>query len=150
MDERLERVLTWTLAVALLLSLGGVVYVAATPQVTTDPYTEFYVLGEGGNASGYPTNLSVGETGTVIVGITNHEHRELTYTVLLRLGNRTVSDRAITVGNERTAEQEFSFTPETTGRMRLQILLYRGTDPDVSADPYRRLRLWITVSENGQ
>jgi uncharacterized membrane protein len=60
---KLERALTWALGIALLGSMLAVGYVAVNPPETTDPYTEFYVLGPEGNASGYPSNLTVGESG---------------------------------------------------------------------------------------
>jgi len=40
-----------------------------------ETFTEFYILGPGGNASCYPTNLTVNETGGVILGLMNHEPR---------------------------------------------------------------------------
>src|SRR5712692_9394248 len=38
-----------------------------------EPFTEFYVLGPGGKAEGYPRRLLVGEPGRVILGVINHE-----------------------------------------------------------------------------
>ena len=143
--EKVERVLTWVLAAGLIISLAGVIYISVTPGATTDPYTEFYVLGPTGNASGYPTNLSVGETGTVIVGITNHEHREMQYTVALANNTTLITTRTATVRDEVTWEDRFSFTPETPGRMRLRILLYRGDSADLDEEPYRQLRLQVNV-----
>lgn len=144
--EQLPRALTWVLAIAVLASLVGVLYIAVTPQQTTDPYTEFYILGTDGNASNYPTNLSVGETGTLIVGISNHEHRTVTYTVLFRFENRTAASRTVTVNDDETWEDEVSFTPQSTGRKPLRILLYKGENADPSQDAYRSLRLWVNVS----
>lgn len=146
MRETANRALTWGLALALVASIGGVLYLGTTPQETTDPYTEFYVLGPGGNASGYPTNLSVGETGTVIVGITNHEHEAVTYTLVLELANESIDRRTATVADEATWEERVSFAPTEAGRQRLRLLLYRGRNPNLAAEPYRHLRLWLDVS----
>jgi uncharacterized membrane protein len=143
--ETVERVLTWVLAAALVASLIGVIYVATTPGGTTDPYTEFYILGPDGNASEYPTNLSVGESGTIIVGLTNHERREMQYTVALATNTSTVTTRTVTVPDEATWEDRFTFTPESPGRTRLRILLYRGDSANLAEEPYRRLRLWVNV-----
>jgi len=38
-----------------------------------EPFTEFYILGPEGKADNYPTDYVLGENGTVIVGIVNHE-----------------------------------------------------------------------------
>lgn len=143
--ERAERALTWVLAATLVASLVGVVYVATTPQQTSDPYTEFYILGPEGNATGYPTNLTVGETGTLIVGITNHEHRETQYTVALANNSSLITTRTVTVQDEATWEDRVTFTPTEPGRLRLRILLYRGDTADLAEEPYQRLRLWVDV-----
>ena len=143
---RLERAITVVLFVSLVLSLIGVGYVATIQPVEPESFTEFYILGPGGNATDYPTNLTVDETGSVIVGISNHENEDLTYTVVFELDNATVATNAITVGDGETREELMSFTPENPGRQRLRILLYVGTEPDTTTEPYRHLRLWVNVS----
>lgn len=146
MREERERVIWGVLALVVVISLVGVAYIALTPQATTDPYTEFYVLGPDGEASGYPTNLTVEETGTVIVGITNHEQESVTYTVLLRLDNETSASRVVTVDQGRTWENRFSFTPESEGEKKLRIVLYKGQSPDTTRKPYRELWLLVNVT----
>lgn len=134
---------------ALFTSIIGVMYLAVNPlETTTEPYTEFYILGPEGNASGYPTNLIVGETGQFTVGISNHEHEKMRYTVVLILENETITQWMVTVAEGETWEDTFSFTPDETGRKRLRVLLYRGEVADVSTKPYRNLRLWVNMSEN--
>lgn len=139
------RVLTAVLLVALVASLAGVVYVSVTPTGTEDPYTGFYLLGDQGNASNYPLDLSTGETGSVTVGVVNREHEEHTYTVVVRLDDETIDRRETTVPDGATRRESFDVTPASTGRQRLLFHLYEGTDPDLDAEPYRRAQLWITV-----
>ena len=79
----MSRVATWVLAIALVVSVVAVVYVTLTLQNTTDPYTEFYVLGPDGNASEYPTRLAPGETDEVILGVSNHEYQVGLYHVVV-------------------------------------------------------------------
>jgi len=143
--RRLSTVLTWILSFALLLSVISVGYLAINPPETTKPFTEFYVLGPDAKASDYPTNISVNERGTVVVGISNHEHQNQTYTVAVRIENSTVN-RTVTVAEGETRERRFSFTPETVGRQKVELLLYKGTTIDRTDEPYRHLRLWINVS----
>lgn len=146
-EAQLTTVLTWTLAALLIASLVGVVYIALTPSAEENPYTEFYILGPEGNASDYPTNLSTGETGELIVGITNNEHREMTYTVVLVLDDEPVAERTVEVADGRTWKEEVQFTPEEAGEKQLDILLYIGGDADIDAEQYRKLQLTINVSE---
>lgn len=144
--DRLTRLLTWTLAVALIASVAVAGYLLANPQPTTEPYTEFFVLGENRTASGYPTNVTTGTQESVIVGLTNHEHANVTYTVVVRVENRTESSRTIEVADRETWDRSMTFSAGTPGRKRLEILLYKDPVPDVSTTPYRYLRFWINVS----
>ena len=146
---RLRTVITWALAVMLIVALVGVVYVSMTPGAEADPYTEFYILGPDGNASDYPTNLSTGETDELIAGITNNEHQSMTYTVVLLLDSESVSEQTVQVADGETWEGELRFTPEDAGVKQLDILLYVGEDPDLDDEPYRKLELVVNVTEAG-
>jgi len=79
-ESRLDRALTLGLAVSIVVAGALLVYVIVTPQ-EGEAFTEFYILGPGGTADNYPTNLTAGEAGRVLVGIANHEHRAVNYTV---------------------------------------------------------------------
>jgi hypothetical protein len=137
-----ERVLTWALALVLLLSLAGVVYVAMVPPETTDPYTEFYILGPDGNASGYPTQLAPGETGTVIVGLTNHEQRAVDYRVAVTWNGSQSLEREVSVADEATEEFRLNLTaPDESGRYRVLFHLYNES----GGEPTPPNRLWIDV-----
>lgn len=145
--ETAQKVLTAILAVALVVALAGVVYIALTPQQATDPYTEFYILGAEGNASDYPTNLTAGEEATVTVGVTNREQQQVTYTMLVTAGDRLLTSRTLTVGNERTWEEPVQYTLNRTGDVRVRFLLYQGSNPTGNAEPYRLARLWTNVTQ---
>lgn len=146
MNRTLERGITWALALALVISLFATGFLALNPEGSTEAYTEFYVLGPNGNATGYPTDLSVGETGTVIVGVSNHEQREQTYTVLAQVDNRTVKEQTVTVADGETWEDELSFTVESAGQKQVRLLLFEGNSVRDVSDPYRHLRLRVNVS----
>lgn len=140
--QRAERVLTWILAIALALSLAGVVYVALVPPQTGSTFSEFYLLGPNGNASGYPTTLTTNETGTVIVGISNHERKSVEYRVRVTRNGTQMTDRSLSVADGETREFRMNLTaPADPGRYRIRFMLYNET----SSDPYLRTRLWIQV-----
>lgn len=147
MDERHRQLLTRILAAAIVVSAGGVLYLSVTPSQSAAPYTEFYVLGTDGNASDYPTSLAVGDEGTLVVGVGNHEHQRMAYTLVILVGDRTAVREAITVQHETTWEDERTFVAETAGQKRIQLLLYRGTDDSATAEPYRTLTLHLTVRD---
>ncbi|TYL36403.1 hypothetical protein CV102_22525 [Natronococcus pandeyae] len=143
-----KTILTVALGLALLVSLGGVGYVAVTPQeYPEDAFTEFYVLDATGEADEYPTNLSVDESGTIIVGVTNHEFEEKTYTIVLVLDDNVVDHETLTLDHEQTWEDPFLFSPDDEGEFELEILLYESESPNLQDEPYRSLQLQVTVTE---
>ncbi|WP_159077102.1 DUF1616 domain-containing protein [Halococcoides cellulosivorans] len=79
--ETITRALTVGLAAVLIVSLVGVVALAAAPPTTTEPTTEFALLDGNRSAADYPTELAPGETGEVWVEIGNHEHQPIAYDV---------------------------------------------------------------------
>ena len=78
-----------------VIALG---YVVTTPR-EGEHFTEFYVLGSGGKTENYPNNLTVNQSGQVILGISNHEYRIITYTIEVWLANLTYANSVTTVHN---------------------------------------------------
>jgi len=87
-SSRLDKALTVILVIAIITSIGTLAYVVTHPRAG-EKFTEFYILGPEGKADDYPTELFVGENGTVILGIANHEYRNVTYHVEIWLVNLT-------------------------------------------------------------
>ncbi|MBS7652828.1 MAG: DUF1616 domain-containing protein [Candidatus Bathyarchaeia archaeon] len=142
MGGGLSRALTFILLSILLLTIGLTVYIAVTPHVG-ERFTEFYILGPSGKAYGYPTNLTLGQSGLVIIGIVNHEYEDAFYRVVIALDNETIGEiDGIMLKHEDSWVQSYTFTPQRAGeRMKLEFLLYRAG----LEEPYRTLHLWVTV-----
>lgn len=87
-ESKVENVLTMVLVISILVTLFLLAYIIVTPRVG-ESFTEFYLLGPSGKAEGYPANLSIGENGSVIIGIVNHEHEQVNYTVEIWIVNQT-------------------------------------------------------------
>ncbi|MBP1911648.1 DUF1616 domain-containing protein [Thermococcus stetteri] len=87
-SSRLDKALTVILIMAIISSIATLGYVITHPK-PGEKFTEFYILGPGGKAADYPTELFVGENGTMIIGIVNHEHRNVTYYVQIWRMNLT-------------------------------------------------------------
>lgn len=141
----LNDLLTVALALLLVLALMGVVYVAVTPERTGQSYTEFGLLNASDAAAGYPTSLTVNETGTVRVTVTNHENRAVSYRVVTGLGGRPVETYTVTLADGETDERAVSVTPVRPGETTLHVRLYRE-GRDSTTEPYRTLRLEISVT----
>ncbi len=139
----LDRGLTIALAASIVVAGGALGYVVLTPR-PGERFTEFYILGPGGNASGYPTRLNVSQPGNVIMGLVNHEAARVNYTVRVDLvGVRIVYNA--TAGFNETVEvnrttwslfnatladganwtKPYTFSIPTAGLWKVQFHLYK-------------------------
>ena len=139
----LDKALTIVLVLSILLSVAMVAYVVAVPK-QGEKFTEFYILGPNGKADNYPTNYHPGDTKPIIVGVANHEYRNVTYDLVVTLNDsiRTTQlyTEQLTLADNQTVERRINLTPDRTGtNMMMEFLLY--ADGNMTA-PYRELHLW--------
>lgn len=111
-ENRFDKALTIILIISILVAVTALVYVIITPK-TGEQFTEFYLLGPQGLADNYPRNLKRNENATVIVGIVNHEYRQINYTVEIWLLNQTIQYNEQLNENE-TITSEMWFVNSTT------------------------------------
>jgi uncharacterized membrane protein len=140
-----DKVLAITLVVAILGALGTLGYIIATPKAG-ETFTEFYILGPGGEAADYPTELKVGEEGSVTVGIINHEGKEVSYRVEVAIGDKKSTEVGpVTLADEQKWEGEVGFVPEVVGQdQKVEFLLYKDGEVEPYLEP---LRLWVDVTK---
>ncbi len=142
--SRLDKYLSIILIVTIIISILALVYVIITPK-QGEKFTEFYILGPGGKAYDYPTQVLSGNKSTVIVGVVNHEYREVNYTLRLCLNNASILSKDIALAHNNTWEQPVSYALNESGDwQKLEFLLYRESN---LTSPYRDLHLWVNVSE---
>ena len=164
-ETRLDAVLNVVLVVSLLLAVSSVGYAVLVPK-SGESFSEFYLLTE--NESGalvaddYPENFTVGGSQPLVVGIGNHEHEQVDYSVVAQLQRVSVQNNSTTVRERReldrfsrsipangSANWTHDVTPTMTGdRLRLTYLLYRGSPPEspTTENAYRETHLWVNVS----
>mgnify|MGYP000939218409 FL=1 len=150
-ESKLDKALTVFLIFSILLSVVTLAYVVLSPK-EGEHFTEFYLLGPEGKADNYPTKYILGENGTVIVGVINHEYSPVNYTMEIKLENKSMflpeNLKHITLAHNETWEEPVILTPEFEGKnMKLQFLLFNETGKSV---PYRDLHLWIDVNATNQ
>lgn len=155
-EKGVDKLLTIVLVISILSSVIALVYVVAVPR-QGESFTEFYILGPGGNATGYPRNLTIGQDASVIIGIANHEHRTVRYTVELWLVNMSFVDNitqvhamyffdSFNVTLEHTDvdlegewqpqwELPYEFNVTIEGNYKLWFLLYKDDVPDLPFAP---------------
>ena len=164
--SRLDRGLSVLLVVSIVAALATTAYVIAVPK-EGEHFTEFYILGPGGKAANYPTDFSAGSPQSLIIGVGNHEYREVPYTIEIFALNQTfdtVTNRStihavelldrfpLTVPHNETQELPWEFSIPSREYNRIEFLLFNETVPGeeiIGADrisaSYRDLHLWVRV-----
>ena len=142
--SRLDKVLTVVLIITILMSVFALIYVIVTPK-QGEKFTEFYILGPGGKAYDYPTQVQAGNRSIVIVGVVNHEYALVNYTMHLNLDNTSILKENMTLRHNQTREEPVSYVLNKTGdEQKLEFLLYKEGN---FSGPYRDLHLWVNVTE---
>ena len=155
-----DKALTVGIVIMMLLSVGLLVYIIVVPR-EGEAFTEFYVLGGGGMADDYPRYLHVGERSKIFLGVGNHEHEDMNYSLVLSIDpaaeNITVHDldsinisssqqSLLEVGVESgdTIEIPCNFSIAERGAFKLRFLLF------LDGELYRDLHLWVSVFDEGE
>ncbi|GAA0220545.1 DUF1616 domain-containing protein [Halobaculum roseum] len=164
-DTRTDAALNVLLAISVVIAVSSVGYAVAVPK-QGESFSEFYLLTEGEDgelvADDYPTEFTQGEPQSLVVGVSNHEHRPVNYTVVAAIQRVEVSNNSTTVtdssrlrqwrvelADNETWQLRHTVAPEMTGdRLRLTYFLYTGDPPEtLRADTaYRELHLWVNVT----
>ena len=144
------RVLSVILAAVILGAVATAGYVITTPRVG-EKFTEFYILGLGGEAINYPREMKVGEEGRVIVGIINREHETVSYRIEISLDGVSNNQAGpLVLEHDEKWEEVISFTPDSfnpdrrEGYQKVEFLLYKNGENTPCLKP---LHLWILVQE---
>jgi uncharacterized membrane protein len=129
------------LAVVVAVLSASAIVLLPKPEETV---TEFYLLGEQGQARDYPRELIVGQPTSFNVGITNREGVPLEYRVEVRNGGALLGRLGpVRVESGKALEERITIIPTAVGSsVGMDFLLYKGND----AKPYREARLWLRVS----
>lgn len=137
-----DRVLTVALVIAILGAVGTLGYVVANPKVG-EKFTEFYILGADGKADNYPTEIILGESAEVTVGIVNREQEPTTYTVNITIDGEDFGGLGpITLDDNEKWEVPVIFTPFVTGQdQKVEFILF-NTDFN---ETYLALQLWVDI-----
>ena len=138
----IDKLLSIILIISIILAVSMTAYAITTPK-QGEKFTEFYILGPGGKANDYPTNLTVGEKANVLIGVINHEYSKTDYHMVVKLNGKTITDKNITLSNNEKWENKFTFNGSQSGKnQKLDFLLYKLPDNN---NVYRSLHLWVNI-----
>lgn len=161
----LDGVLNLLVVVSVLVAMSGLTFALAAPQ-DGEQYTGFVLLSENEDgklvASGYPSELSVGESAELTAAVENREGTDVEYTVVAELQRVRTDDGEVTVleseelerttiavGDGETERWAHEVTPSIRGEnLRLTYTLYEGEAPDdaTTDSAYRHTYVWVNVS----
>jgi uncharacterized membrane protein len=147
-ESRLDRALSIMLVAVVIVSIALTIYVISVPK-HGEVFTEFYILSSSDRSDNYPVQYYVGETKPIVIGVVNHEYRNVTYDLRVTLGDvanlTTLYAGNLTLVGEQRWEQKVNLTPDRIGTdMRMDFLLY--ADGNMTS-PYRDLHLWVNVTD---
>ena len=141
-SKGLSIALTVILALAILATIGAIVYVANDPNAG-EKFTEFYLLGTDGKAENYPKDIALGQSAPVLLGIVNREKQPAKYRFDVLADNTTIFSKGdINLQNDEKWEGEVPVKPPATGEnQKVEFNLYK----DKAAEPYLKLHLFVNV-----
>ena len=141
---KLSKTLSIVLGLTILGAIAALIYVIAVPA-SGDTFTEFYILGPGGKAADYPTQLKVGEEGLLNLAVVNWEHETMSYRIdIIIEGVTSDTVEPIILQHGEKFERGVSFTPNETGdEQMVEFLLFKQGQGEV----YRSLHLIVNVEK---
>ena len=136
----IEKALIIAMVGSIIIASGMLIYAKLTFE--DEKFTTLYILGPGGKAEGYQTNLSFGEPATTIVGIENYEHAPVNYTLQVVLDGVVLTEKEIRLDHNDKWEENVTYIPDVMGqKIKLEFLLSK----DGEAANYRSVHLWVNT-----
>jgi uncharacterized membrane protein len=147
-DDRFDRIISVALILMIIISMAALGFVIAVPK-QAESNTEFYILNNKGEAANYSTQATIGQTMPFVVGVINHEYRDMNYTLMISLsdGNQTrnLYTESINVKDGQKWEKTIGLVPDMVGNnLKLEFLLYTQA---VSPPPYQECHVWVNVTK---
>ncbi|SFR66664.1 DUF1616 domain-containing protein [Halogeometricum limi] len=160
-----DGALNVALAAAIVVSTAVVTFALVSPVDGTS-YTQASLLTEEDDgsltASGYPQNLTVGESSELVLLVENYEQESMDYTVVVQLQRVEQNGDVVatseldrfsgTVDSGDRWQVTSTIQPSIAGdNLRLAYLVYKDDvpqNPDIESS-YRHVTLWLNVTEAG-
>jgi uncharacterized membrane protein len=162
-----SRFLSRVLTLSIILAIGTTMLVMAVPK-DGEKFSEFYILGKNGEAVQYPQKVTIQEPEQVIIGIGNHEYRDVRYVIevyainqntdaisnITRINSMELLDRfSLSLKPDQELERSYTYTVNEGGFNRIELLLFKDEPPsdDIRgmeriAASYRDLHIWVDVA----
>ena len=139
-ELKTRKILTIILILSIILAISTAVYIIFKPNPNGS--TEFNLLSPGGNASVYPTNLTVGQNATVILGIVNNESKTVNYNLVVTSNGVVISEQNLTLTKGEKNNIPYTFTAGSAGYKKIEFLLYKLPD---NTNIYRSQNIYVNM-----
>jgi uncharacterized membrane protein/LysM repeat protein len=139
----LARVAAVLIVVLCSVGFGAAAAFLATSRGSSERFSEFYILGPGGKAEGYPRTLELGDSMTVILGVVNREGEDAGYTIEATVDKKPaeLTDSLRLKDGERW-ERPMTLVPnQARNSQEVEFMLYK----DGVSGVYRAVHLWVDV-----
>jgi uncharacterized membrane protein len=165
--ERNSRILSRMLTLSIILAIATTVLVMAIPK-DGEKFSEFYILGQNGDAFNYPQKVAINEPQHVNIGIKNCEHRDVLYSIevfavnqntdasanITEINSMELMDRfSLSLTPDQELERAYSYVVERGDINRIEFLLFKDEvppdeiwGPERISESYRNLHIWIDVT----
>jgi uncharacterized membrane protein/LysM repeat protein len=142
----LARVAAVLIVVLCSVGLGVAAAFLATSRGSSESFSEFYILGPGGRAEGYPRTLELGDGLTVILGVVNHEGDDAAYEVEATVDGQAAGlIDSLRLEDGEQWERPVTLVPNQAGNsQKVEFLLYK-VEVDGVSEAYRAVHLWVDV-----
>jgi uncharacterized membrane protein len=137
----LDRIISAIILIIIIIGVIGIIYIVINPA-PGEKFTEFYILGADGKAGNYPSNLSAGQVGTLIVGVVNREQAPTSYNLVIKTGGNILKEENFNLKNGEKHEEVFKFTAGPAGKQKVDFYLYKLPD---TKKVYRYTYLLVNV-----
>ena len=139
---KLDRIISTILLIIIIAGAIGVLYIVINPA-PGEKFTEFYILGANGKAGNYPSNLTVGQEGKLIVGVINREQTITSYNLIIKYNGNILKQENITLKNGEKHEEVFKFIAGPAGQHKVDFYLYKLPD---TKKIYRHIFLLVNAT----
>jgi len=138
-----DRILYACLIIVVIGSLSTLCYTITRPK-PQEYFSNFYMLGSGGKMDNYPSQVKLGDSATITLGVENHESQTTAYNITVTLSGQPVqSIGPFELPVEGTWSQDIPLTPTQTGdNQQFDFLLYKNGTSTL----YLNLKLWLDVT----
>ena len=138
--SKTRKILTIILILSIILAISTAVYIIFKPNQNGS--TEFNILSPVGNASVYPTNLTIGGNGKVALSIVNNESKTVDYHLVITSNGAVISEQNLTLTNGENKEIPYTFTAGSVGYKKIEFLLYKMPD---NTNIYRSQYIYVNM-----